>query len=44
MLTSKSESNKKMTMKDKIRLFTKKSIPDKYVEKYRKKYFNSPSP
>jgi hypothetical protein len=40
MLTSKSESNKKMTMKDKIRLFTKKSIPDKYVEKYRKIYFN----
>jgi hypothetical protein len=40
MLTGKSESNKKMTMKDKIKLFTKKSIPDKYVEKYRKIYFN----
>lgn len=40
MLTGKTEFNKKMNIKDKIRLFTKKSIPDKYVEKYRKIYFN----
>lgn len=40
MLTGKTDFNKKMTMRDKIKLFTKKSIPDKYVAKYRKIYFN----
>lgn len=42
MLTSSTEFNKKMTMEDKLKLFKKTRIPDKYVEKYRKKYFNSP--
>lgn len=44
MLTNKTElnKNKNMTFKDKIKLFKKTRIPDKYVEKYRKKYFNTP--
>ena len=40
MLIGKDESNRKMTLKDRIQLFTRKSIPDKYVSKYRKIYFN----
>ena len=42
MLTSKTEFKKRMSLKDKFKLFKKTRIPDKYVEKYRKKYFNSP--
>lgn len=41
MLTSSTEFKKKMSIKDKLLLFKKKRIPDKYVEKYRKIYFNS---
>jgi hypothetical protein len=40
MLTSETEFHKNMTMKDKLKLFRSKRIPDKYVEKYRKIYFN----
>jgi len=28
-------------MKDKLDLFSKEKIPDKYIEKYRKIYFNN---
>lgn len=42
MLTSKTEFKKRMSMQDKLNLFQKKNIPDKYVEKYRKKYYNNP--
>jgi len=42
MLTNSTDFNKKMSMKEKIKLFKNKKIPDKYVEKYRKIYFNSP--
>ena len=41
MLTNSTEFKKKMSLKDKLSLFKKKRIPDKYVEKYRKIYFNS---
>jgi len=41
MLTNKTEFNNKMTMKDKLDLFSKEKIPDKYIEKYRKIYFNN---
>lgn len=41
LLTDSTEFKKKMSMKDKLTLFKKKRIPDKYVEKYRKIYFNS---
>jgi len=40
MLTDK-YNNKNMNIKHKLELFNKKIIPDKYVEKYRKIYFNS---
>ena len=40
-LTSETEFMKNMTMKQKIDLFCKKRIPDKYVEKYRTIYFNA---
>jgi len=41
MLTGKSHLMKgKMTMQQKIRLFKKRTIPDKYIEKYRNVYFN----
>jgi len=40
MLTSEIEFNKSLTLQDKLNLFTEVQIPDKYVEKYRKKYFN----
>jgi hypothetical protein len=43
MLTSRTEFKKRMSLKDKFRLFKRIDIPDKYVEKYRKKYFNSPT-
>jgi hypothetical protein len=39
-LTGKTEFDPSMTLKDKIELFMKKRIPDKYVEKYRNIYFN----
>jgi hypothetical protein len=41
MLTSETEFDKNMSLKDKIDLFKKKRIPDKYVEKYRNIYFNN---
>ena len=41
MLTSKTEFDENMLMPEKIRLFKKKKIPDKYVEKYRNIYFNN---
>jgi hypothetical protein len=40
MLTGDSGFEKNMTLDDKIELFTKVNIPDKYVEFYRNKYFN----
>jgi len=40
MLTGKTEFKNNMTMKEKIHLFKSGRIPDKFVEKYRKKYFN----
>jgi hypothetical protein len=40
MLTD-TKNKKKMNMKEKLELFNNKSIPDKYVEKYRNIYFNS---
>lgn len=40
MLTSETEFKKNMSLKTKLQLFRKKRIPDKYVEKYRKIYFN----
>jgi len=40
MLTDKTK-HKNMNMKQKLDLFNKQHIPDKYVEKYRKIYFNS---
>jgi len=39
-LTGNTEFKKKMTTDEKINLFQKGSIPDKYVEKYRTVYFN----
>jgi hypothetical protein len=40
MLTGNSEFGKNMSLEQKIDLFKLKKIPDKYVEKYRNKYFN----
>jgi hypothetical protein len=41
MLTGKTEfARGKMSMRQKINLFKKRTIPDKYVEKYRGVYFN----
>lgn len=40
MLTGKTEFNANMTIQDKLDLFKKHRIPDKYVEKYRNVYFN----
>ena len=41
MLTSTSEMSKgRMTMRHKINLFKRRTIPDKYIEKYRNVYFN----
>ena len=34
--------DEKMNLKKKIDLFQKKRIPDKYVERLRKRYFNDP--
>ena len=39
MLTNKAE-DKVFNYRQKINLFKKKRIPDKYVEKYRNIYFN----
>lgn len=39
-LTNETEFMKNMTLDQKMDLFCKKRIPDKYVEKYRKIYFN----
>jgi Ulp1 protease family, C-terminal catalytic domain len=39
-LTGNTEFKKNMTIDEKIQLFQKASIPDKYVEKYRTIYFN----
>lgn len=39
-LTGETDFNKNMTIKQKIKLFSNKNIPDKYVQKYRKIYFN----
>ena len=41
MLTGETEFDKKMSLKNKLDLFKKKRIPDKYVEKYRNIYFNN---
>jgi hypothetical protein len=43
MLTGKTEFNKNMTVAQKLRLFRNKKIPDKYVFRFRKIYFNEPS-
>jgi hypothetical protein len=41
MLTGKTElSRGVMSMRQKINLFKKRTIPDKYIEKYRGVYFN----
>ena len=40
MLTGEAEGRKLATMQDKVQFFKKKRIPDKYVHKYRKIYFN----
>ena len=40
--TSKSGKKVLMTMKDKVAFFTTKRIPDKYIEKYRNRFFNIP--
>jgi hypothetical protein len=40
-LTGKTEFKKNMTMVDKCKLFTKRTIPDKYVPKFRDLYFNT---
>lgn len=41
MLTNNTEYKQNMTMAEKIALFTKPRIPDKYVSQYRRIYFNS---
>ena len=48
MLTGKAERGKAEktilhTMKDKVTFFTTKRIPDKYIEKYRNRFFNIPA-
>ena len=40
MLTGEVEGKKLSTLQDKVQFFLKKRIPDKYVHKYRKVYFN----
>jgi hypothetical protein len=40
MLTGEAEGKKLTTLQDKVHFFKKKRIPDKYVQKYRKVYFN----
>jgi hypothetical protein len=40
VLPGKKQLQRKMNMKDKIRLFNKGRIPDAYIEKYRNVYFN----
>ena len=40
MLTGEIEFDKSLTLAEKLTLFSKVQIPDKYVEKYREKYFN----
>lgn len=40
MLTNDTEQKRGMTMDEKIALFTKRRIPDKYVAQYRQIYFN----
>ena len=40
MLTGEIEFDKSLTLSEKLTLFSKVQIPDKYVEKYREKYFN----
>lgn len=40
MLLGKIRSGRKMSKKAKLEFFTKKKIPDKYVEQYRNVYFN----
>ena len=45
MLTGKlneDETEKKLDFNEKIKLFRDAIIPDKYVEMYRHKYFNTP--
>jgi hypothetical protein len=39
-MTKKNNKQQKMTMRQKINLFKKKTIPDKYIEQYRNIYFN----
>jgi hypothetical protein len=41
MLTGDSGFEQNMAAKEKIDLFTKENVPDKYVEFYRNKYFNA---
>jgi hypothetical protein len=43
MLTGKTElvrGNAPMNMRQKVYLFNQRTIPDKYIEKYRNVYFN----
>ena len=40
MLTNKTKFNPNMSFEDKLKLFQKHRIPDKYVERYREVYFN----
>jgi len=40
MLTGETEEQKNMTMANKVALFKKKRIPDKYIENFRNIYFN----
>ena len=40
MLTGETEFDKSLTLQKKLDLFTNVKIPDKYVEKYRERYFN----
>jgi hypothetical protein len=40
MLTSETEYDKHLSMDEKLHLFKKQRIPDKYVEQYRHVYFN----
>jgi hypothetical protein len=41
MLTGETEKLKFVNAEDKIKFFKNKRIPDQYVNKYRKIYFNS---
>ena len=42
MLTGQTKFQSNMTFQDKLKLFKKHRIPDKYVERYRHVYFNGP--